>query len=74
MPLSSNPDYMKAVKETGKKEALAKAKQKAVAESSGGTPRSADIGGEREANAEQKDMIDILKSYRSGRRELPSAR
>jgi hypothetical protein len=72
--LASNPDYMKAVKETGKKEALAKAKQKAVAESSGGTPRSADVGGEREANAEQKDMIDILKSYRSGRRELPSAR
>lgn len=72
--LASNPDYMKAVKETGKKEALDKAEIKAVAASAGGTSKSADVGGEREPTQEEKDRVEILKAFRGGRRMLPSAR
>lgn len=72
--LASNPEYMKAVKETGKKEALDKAKSKAEAEAAGGTSKSADIGGERALTAEEQGRVDILKGFRTGRRRLPSAR
>ncbi len=72
--LASNADYMKAVKETGKKEALDKAENKAVAEAAGGKSKSAEIGGEeRPATTEEKDMVNILKAFRGGRRRLPSA-
>lgn len=74
MFLASNPDYMEAVKETGKKEALDKAEIKAVAASAGGTSKSADVGGEREPTDEEKERIKILKSFRGGRRMLPSSR
>jgi hypothetical protein len=71
--LSSNPDYMKAVKETGKKEAIDRAERKAVAAAAGSTSKTADVGGEREYTTEEKERINILKNFRGSRRMLPSA-
>lgn len=76
MFLSTNPKYMAAVKETGKKEALDKAEKKAEANAAGGTSRSAEAetGGGRKLSAEEQERFNILKAYRGGRRELPHGR
>jgi hypothetical protein len=76
MFLSTNPGYMKAVKETGKREALDKAERKAEANAAGGTSRSAEgeTGGDRKTSPEQKEWLGIIDSRHGGRKRLPSAR
>jgi hypothetical protein len=75
--LASNPKYMEAVKETGKKEAEHKAERKAKANAAGGTSKSAetDIGGERKLSEEEEARVNMLKAFRGGRRSsmLPRA-
>lgn len=76
MFLAMNPEYMKAVKETGKKEALDKAAKKAEANAAGGTSKSAEAetGGDRKLSTEQTEWLNILKARDGGRRRLPGAR